>query len=165
MFGGIPVAGHPSDRVILSEMMRILMFVPLAAAVCALVAYGVWENHHQQRAVEKLPAVISLLDQVQPFPGSVRIGHEQGEQASAHEFAAAVVWRKYVSGAPCPDVRAHFEDQANELRFRYRSNDSYGTNTAFTFRNGEYEFRFILEPRSGHGCDISISTNWYGFER
>lgn len=125
----------------------------------------VWENHHQQRAVAQLPTVISLLDQVQPFPNSTRVKNEHGERASSHEWAAAVVWRHYVSDASCSDAQAHFEDQAGRIGFRFHSDDSYNNKAAYTFRNGDYEFRFTLEPQTQSGCEISISTNWYGFER
>jgi hypothetical protein len=142
-----------------------VLFVPIAALMCAFVAYGIWENHHRQRSIEKLPTVISLLDQVQPYPGSVRVNLERGEQASAHEFAAAVVWRQFDSDATCSEVQSHFEEQARKIGFPFGTDDSYNNNSARTFRNGEYEFRFVLEPRARSGCDIAISTNWYGFER
>ena len=145
--------------------VTFVLFVPTAAVVCAFVAYGIWEDQHKQRAIEKLPGVISLLDRIQPFPGSVRVNLERGEQASAHEFAAAVVWRQYDSDATCSEVQTHFEEQATKIGFTFESDDSYNNNSARTFQNGEYEFRFILEPRTQSGCDIAISTNWYGFER
>ena len=142
-----------------------VLFVPIASLICAFVAYGIWENHHHRRAIEKLPTVISLLDQVQPYPGSVRVNLERGEQASAHEFAAAVVWRQFRSDATCSEVQGHFEEQARKIGFQFESDDSYNNNSARTYKNGEYEFRFVLEPRPQIGCDIAISTNWNGFER
>ena len=145
--------------------ITFVLFLLIAAVGSAFAAYLTWENHHHQSAIEKLPTVISLLDQVQPYPGSVRVNLERGEQASAHEFAAAVVWRQFCSDATCSEVQGHFEEQARKIGFQFESNDSYNNNTARTFKNGEYEFRFVLEPRPQIGCDIAISTNWNGFER
>ena len=145
--------------------ITFVLFLLIAAVGSAFVAYGIWEDHHKQRAVEKLPTVISLLDRIQPFPGSTRVNLERGEQASAHEFAAAVVWRQYESEATCSEVQTHFEEQAIKIGFQFGSDHSYRSNSARTFRDGEYEFRFVLKPRARSGCDIAISTNWYGFER
>lgn len=149
----------------LDRMRWFLLLVPVAVVVCGFGAFDAWENYHRNRAVAQLPTVISLLDKVQPFPGSKRTNDQHWEQASAHKWAAAVVWRHFVSDARCSDVQAHFEGQADTIGFLPHSNDSYNNNSARTFRDGEYEFRFVLGPRLQLGCDIAISTNWYGFQR
>jgi len=117
-----------------------------------------WDEYQQNRASQKMPEVMRILDSVE-IPG-----REIKTMPSVNEYSASV-WRYYENEIPITELKERVQEQIEPAGFSFfKRHESYG-GPQYSFRKGEYEV--IVAEVSGDTttANVALSVNWYGIDR
>ena len=121
--------------------LKSTLLVLAGLLVLISIAFGgklAWDEYQQDRAAQKMPEILRVLDDLRLPEDAVMIGNTM---MSTNEYAASA-WRHYRVKYNPSDFKEKFEAQIEQAGFVFDSEGISYSGPQFYYRKGEYEARF-----------------------